>query len=198
MLTYCAEPETDIRLLSLWDVLGEGEVRHIADYASDHFKQHGRPLRIAVDEATWRFTNLTEEQVKRIREGEPAANPIEKTILWRILRLWRLNIQLLFVWDGLKKPGKGRRQGRGGGKVDYDVIKLLHRMFDQLQVPYHQAPGEAEAECARLQRLGIVDAVWSDDGDSCKLNPSTYLRCWLTVCVHAYSHVWLHHVNKKA
>lgn len=39
-------------------------------------------------------------------------------------------------------------------------------MFNYLGVAYHQAPGEAEAECARLQRLGVVDAVWSDDCDS--------------------------------
>jgi Holliday junction resolvase YEN1 len=32
-------------------------------------------------------------------------------------------------------------------------------------IPYQEAPGEAEAECARLQILGIVDAVWSQDSD---------------------------------
>jgi Holliday junction resolvase YEN1 len=32
-------------------------------------------------------------------------------------------------------------------------------------IPYHEAPGEAEAECARLQVLGVVDAVWSQDSD---------------------------------
>jgi Holliday junction resolvase YEN1 len=90
---------------------------------------------------------------------------MEKVILWRILALLRLNIQLLFVSDGLRKPGKTRRKGGGGGKMDDDLTRLLHKLFDLLQVPHHQAPGEAEAECALLQRLGVVDAVWSDDGD---------------------------------
>jgi Holliday junction resolvase YEN1 len=49
--------------------------------------------------------------------------------------------------------------------MDDDLTRLLHKLFDLLQVPHHQAPGEAEAECALLQRLGVVDAVWSDDGD---------------------------------
>ncbi|RYG65014.1 hypothetical protein EON64_12800, partial [archaeon] len=40
------------------------------------------------------------------------------------------------------------------------------QLLDHLKVPHHRAPAEAEAECARLQRLGIVDAVWSDDGDT--------------------------------
>ena len=122
-------------MISLWEVLGDGEVIHIADYAARHFKQHKRPLRIAVDEACWRFTNLTEEQVQKIRDGEPAANPVEKTILWRILRLMKLNIQLLFVWDGPRKPWK-RNKGTGG-MVDKAVIKLLHQILDHLKVPYH-------------------------------------------------------------
>lgn len=163
----------------LWDVLGKGEEYAIADYAAAHWKIHQRPLRIAVDEACWRFNNLSDEQVVRIREGEPAANPIEKTILWRILRFWRLNIQVIFITDGLKKPGKKRwnkPSGRGGGKVDKECIKMLHRMFDRLHVPYHEAPGEAEAECARMQQLGVVDAVWSDDGDCLMFGCTTLIK----------------------
>lgn len=38
-------------------------------------------------------------------------------------------------------------------------------MLTYFGIPYHEAPGEAEAECARLQILGIVDAVWSQDSD---------------------------------
>lgn len=163
----------------LWDVLGKGEEYAIADYAAAHWKKHKRPLRIAVDEACWRFNNLTDEQVARIREGEPAANPNEKVILWRILSLWQLNIQLLFVTDGLQRPGKkrwGKSGGRGGGKVDAEVMKMLHQMFDRLHVPYHRAPGEAEAECARLQQLNVVDAVWSDDGDCLMFGCTTLIK----------------------
>lgn len=49
--------------------------------------------------------------------------------------------------------------------LDAECVKMLHKMFDSLNVPYHRAPGEAEAECARLQQLNVVDAVWSDDSD---------------------------------
>lgn len=117
----------------------------------------------------------------RIREGEPAANPIEKTILWRILYFWTLNIQLVFITDGLRKPGKKRwgkktGGGRGGSKVDKDAIKMLHKMFDRLHVPYHEAPGEAEAECACMQQLDVVDAVWSDDGDCLMFGCTTLIK----------------------
>lgn len=43
---------------------------------------------------------------------------------------------------------------------------LLKDTLSVLKIPYHQAPGEAEAECAKLQQEGIVDAVWSEDGDT--------------------------------
>lgn len=146
-------------------MIGEGEVVSLADYATDHFKKYnGRPLRVAVDEAGWRFNNLTDFQVEEIRKKEPAANPIEKTVLWRILSLMKLNIQLMFVFDGPKRPWKRGR--RGGLKIDWDKIRLLQQLLDHLKIPRHQAPGEAEAECAKMQALGIVDAVWSDDSDT--------------------------------
>jgi len=86
----------------------------------------------------------------------------------------KLNIQLLFVYDGLRKPAK---RGKGGGsRVDKELIKLLHHLFDHLNIPYHQAPGEAEAECAALQQRGIVDAVWSDDGDALMFGCTTLIK----------------------
>ncbi|KAK5676348.1 hypothetical protein LTS10_011160 [Elasticomyces elasticus] len=152
-------------ITGLWDTLNDAaEIVHIAEYAARHFEQHKRPLRIAVDEACWRFTNLTPEQVERIREGEPAANPVEKTILWRALNLMKLNIQLIFVSDGPRRPWK--RAKRGGGLIDRELTKLLHQMLDHLKLPRHQAPSEAEAECAAMQKRGLVDAVWTDDGDA--------------------------------
>lgn len=86
----------------------------------------------------------------------------------------KLNIQLLFVGDGMRKPWK---RGKGaGGRVDKELIKLSHQLFDHLKIPYHQAPGEAEAECAALQQQGVVDAVWSDDGDAFMFGCRTLIK----------------------
>jgi Holliday junction resolvase YEN1 len=92
------------------------------------------------------------------------SHPVEKGIFYRTMRLLRQNVELLFVFDGPKRPQKRGR--RGGSRVDWDRIRLLHQLLQRLQVPYHMAPGEAEAECARLQQEGVVDAVWSDDSDT--------------------------------
>ena len=44
--------------------------------------------------------------------------------------------------------------------------ELLKQVLECFGIPYQLAPAEAEAECAELQKLGIVDAVWSGDADA--------------------------------
>jgi 5'-3' exonuclease len=46
------------------------------------------------------------------------------------------------------------------------VVRDTQIGLDKLGIAWHQAPGEGEAECAALQRLKIVDAVWTRDGDA--------------------------------
>jgi holliday junction resolvase YEN1 len=52
------------------------------------------------------------------------------------------------------------------------------KLVEQLRFPSHSAPGEAEAECAQLQKLGIVDMVMSDDGDAVMFGSKLTLRNW--------------------
>ena len=49
-------------------------------------------------------------------------------------------------------------------------------MLDMLRFPHHRASAEAEAECARTQQHGIVDAVWSEDGDALMFGCSLLIR----------------------
>ena len=44
--------------------------------------------------------------------------------------------------------------------------------------PFHTAPGEAEAECAHLQKEGIVDAVLSEDIDTLMFGSGLTMRNW--------------------
>ncbi|KAI7659101.1 hypothetical protein KC322_g17696 [Hortaea werneckii] len=86
----------------------------------------------------------------------------------------KLNVQLLFVYDGPSKPWKSGRGG--GGLLDKELVKLLHQLLDHLKVPYHRAPGEAEAECAALEQRRVVDAVWADDGDAFMFGCRTLIK----------------------
>ena len=51
-------------------------------------------------------------------------------------------------------------------------------MIDLFGFNHHCAPGEAEAECAALQRAGVVDAVLSEDGDTLMFGATTVIRNW--------------------
>ena len=55
------------------------------------------------------------------------------------------------------------------------MTKQLLRLFG---FPFHDAPGEAEAECALLQKQGIVDAVLSEDVDTLMFGSTLCLRNW--------------------
>lgn len=85
----------------------------------------------------------------------------------------RMNIQPIFVFDGPRRPWK---RGGTAGFISWEKIDLLRKVLDNLKIPHHRAPAEAEAECARLEQLGIVDAVWSDDSDSFMFGASTLIR----------------------
>jgi len=51
--------------------------------------------------------------------------------------------------------------------VSYSVIiSLIKELLTYLGVPWHEAPGEAEAECVQLEKAHVVDAVVTKDGDA--------------------------------
>lgn len=51
-------------------------------------------------------------------------------------------------------------------------------MLKQFGLPFHIAPGEAEAECALLQKEGLVDAVLTEDVDSLMFGNGVTIRNW--------------------
>ena len=60
---------------------------------------------------------------------------------------------------------------------------------------YIQAPGEAEAELAYLNRIGFIDAVVTDDVDTLLFGASTIIRKYVSSEPHvpAVSHFTLCH-----
>lgn len=93
--------------------------------------------------------------------------------MYRVVGLLKLNIQLLFVFDGPSRPVK---KGKKPPSINTHETKLLREMLSKLGVPCYDAPGEAEAECLRLQQLGLVDAVWTEDGDALMFGCTVLLR----------------------
>lgn len=136
--------------------------------AIEHFEKTNRPVRIAVDVSIWQFQTLA---------GQGGSNPALRTFYYRLLRLLQTAVQPLFVFDGPNKPPfkRGKKTGQHGASVSNLLTKQLLNFFG---FPFHIAPGEAEAECALLQREGIVDAVLSEDVDTLMFGCGRTLRNW--------------------
>lgn len=96
---------------------------------------------------------------------------------YRLLRLLFLGIAPLFVFDGANKPPfkRNARTGTQSASLPNYLTKQLLKLFG---FAFHTAPGEAEAECALLQKEGIVDAVSSEDVDTLMFGCRKTLRNW--------------------
>lgn len=104
-------------------------------------------------------------------------NPALRTFYYRLLRLIALSIHPIFVFDGPNKP-PFKRNKRTGPNVASIPEFLAKQLLKQFGYPIHLAPGEAEAECALLQREGIVDAVLSEDVDTLMFGSGITIRNW--------------------
>ncbi|KAI3341599.1 hypothetical protein F4824DRAFT_449429 [Ustulina deusta] len=151
----------------IYKEIGPGTRISLTKLAVQKLEESGRPLRLAIDISIWQF------QVQAARGG---SNPAIRTLFYRLLRLLGLSIQPIFVFDGPNKPTfkRNKRAGRGDG-VATAMAKRLIRLFGFIA---HDAPGEAEAECALLQQNGIVDAVLSEDVDTIMFGCTRTLRNW--------------------
>ncbi|KAK4073424.1 uncharacterized protein Triagg1_5250 [Trichoderma aggressivum f. europaeum] len=147
--------------------LGPGTRISLSKLASDSFVEHSRPYRLAIDIAIWQFQN---------QAARGGTNPAIRTLFYRLVRLLGTPIQPIFVFDGPNKPKfkRNRRSGRGDGFAAVHAKRLI-RLFGFV---VHDAPGEAEAECAFLQKNGIVDAVLSEDVDTIMFGCTRTLRNW--------------------
>lgn len=148
--------------------IGRGERIALSKLAVEHLERTRRPLRIAIDAAIWNFQN---------QAGQGGANPALRTLFYRLLKLLALPIHPVFVYDGKNKPltKRGKTVSAYGTCIPNEMSKKLVQLFNY---PHHTAPGEAEAECAFLQKHGIVDAVMSQDVDAIMFGSGMTLRNW--------------------
>ncbi|KAK4943916.1 hypothetical protein LTR10_016632 [Elasticomyces elasticus] len=148
--------------------IGKGERVALAKLAIEHLERSHQPLRIAIDVAIWDF---------QTQAGQGGKNPALRTLYYRLLKLLALPIDPVFVYDGKHKPltKRGVTVSKYGSRISNETSK---RLFQAFRFPHHTAPGEAEAECAMLQRNGLVDAVMSQDVDAIMFGSTLTLRDW--------------------
>ncbi|KAE8389809.1 hypothetical protein BDV23DRAFT_156540, partial [Aspergillus alliaceus] len=141
----------------LINAIGPGERISLSKLAITHLERTRTPIRIAVDISIWLF---------QVQAGRGGKNPELRTLFYRLLKFLALPVHPLFVYDGKHKPPFKRGKSTGSSYGSAPIIGLSKTLVDLFRFPRHDAPGEAEAECARLQRAGVVDAVMSNDVDT--------------------------------
>lgn len=151
--------------------IGPGTRTSLLALSATHQSTHHRPLRLAIDTSIWLF---------QILASKGGSNPALRTFYYRLLRLLAHNIHPLFVFDGPNKPTFKRNKKVGGPGVRVASVPefLAKQLLKEFGFPWHVAPGEAEAECARLQREGVVDVVMSEDVDTLMFGSGVTIRNW--------------------
>lgn len=183
-------------IADLWPVLSTAASKRVPFpvFLAQFYRKFGRPPRLAIDAYMFMFWSQI-----------PTLDVLDEADQRRILRnfmakLWYLvqnNVLFVVVFDGKWKPGK-LRHGFIPELLDslsYDealkyfltvspekysenngLVESLKKILQRNKIDWVQAPAEAEAECAMLQRLGIVDYVVSDDSDTLVFGATKVLR----------------------
>ncbi|EGN94841.1 hypothetical protein SERLA73DRAFT_30636, partial [Serpula lacrymans var. lacrymans S7.3] len=144
----------------LWDVLRPaGKVRsltHLAVTEGFELNPDGkRGFRIGIDASIWFF---------HAAYGKEGENPELRTLFFRCCRLMTTPFLPLFVFDGPKRPSVKRGKRVSGNS--HWLTTGMKNIIEAFGFEWRTAPGEAEAELAYLNRIGVIDAVLSDDVDN--------------------------------
>ncbi|KAI5967626.1 hypothetical protein CANMA_002806 [Candida margitis] len=170
----------------LWDVLRPGFDQRITldELVEQYIRKLGRPPRVAIDAYMFIFqsdhSSISTEDKDRI---------LIQNFMSKILALIGLNISVIVVFDGILKPDKTGTGEASDYEKELDKLQLMTDFSDQNpfveqlkdvlsvnKIEYLQAVGEAEAQCAYIQKLGIVDFVISNDVDSLVFGATKVLR----------------------
>jgi Holliday junction resolvase YEN1 len=148
-----------------------------------------RGFRIGIDASIWFF------HAAHGREGE---NPELRTLFFRCAKLISAPFLPLFIFDGPKRPNVKRGKKTSGEKhwlvdsmkkiieafgFEWRMVCSMFLLTRRRPAEYSKAPGEAEAELAYLNGIGIIDAVLSDDVDTFLFGAKMLIR----KCILAHS-----------
>ncbi|KAL0580712.1 hypothetical protein V5O48_001270 [Marasmius crinis-equi] len=129
------------------------------------FNSPSRGFRVGIDASIWFF------HADYGKEGE---NPELRTLFFRCAELTNHGFLPLFIFDGPKRPDfkRGKRINKSSNKL----INGTKEILDAFGFEYRTAPGEAEAELAFLNRIGVIDGILSDDVDNFLFGARTVIR----------------------
>jgi hypothetical protein len=111
----------------------------------------------------------------------PTGHIPTQTLLYKLLKLYKSGIeQCLCVVDGPGKPALKRNGTRRPAAhlphTEHHLTAVVEPLVEMFGWSVIRAGGEAEAECAYLESMGVVDAVMTDDSDAFIFGAQTVIR----------------------
>ncbi|KAK9905956.1 hypothetical protein WJX75_009484 [Coccomyxa subellipsoidea] len=141
---------------------------------------------VAVDVSLWTCQALTQAALQEVYPTEEAR--VVKVAFDRIINHLRFGCTPVGVLDGEAPEEKletlqarffsrFNRAGGGGGNSHFEhLCSLTAQLFQAMGLWVVQAPGEAEAVCAALDRAGHVDACVTKDSDALLFGAQTLFQ----------------------
>lgn len=185
-------------ITDLWSILAPGFDPRIPFpiFVSEFIDKNGRTPRIAIDAYMFIFQSNHSNL-----QGAELENDIQvRNIMSKLMYLTLLSVSYVVVFDGRYKPQKLRHNEDVYHCISYDdqlnefkkiafknenyiedslctpLINRLIEIFRVNKIDFIQSPGEAEAECAMLQKFGVVDFVLTKDTDVFVFGATKVLR----------------------
>lgn len=181
-------------ITDLWSILAPGFDPRIPFpiFVSEFINKYGRTPRIAIDAYMFIFQSNHSNL-----QGAELENDI---LMSKLMYLTLLSVSYVVVFDGRYKPQKLRHNEDVYHCISYDdqlngfkkiafknenyiedslctpLINRLIEIFRVNKIDFIQSSGEAEAECAMLQKFGVVDFVLTKDTDVFVFGATKVLR----------------------
>ncbi|CAK4033634.1 flap endonuclease gen like 1 [Lecanosticta acicola] len=185
-------------IIGLWDEVDRITTSARTTLAQESAKcmiENGRPLRLAVDASILLFKVKHATEAAWRTSHFDGMNHAAKAFINNAKDIMLEGVEPVYVFDGPGRPPikRGHRTVTREAKMlpfstpvtrnDIEksfeighVIALGRRLLNIMEIPIHDAPGEAEAECVALERAGIVDGVLTTDGDALAFGGRIVLR----------------------
>ncbi|CAI4036704.1 SMKI16G0235 [Saccharomyces mikatae IFO 1815] len=160
-----AKNDDDLELLSdevYEDVPTKSQIENEVEDSGDGKEEssnngHRKPLAFDYDFSEDEEDNIVENMIKEQQEFDT----FKKTTL--VPSGGRNVADSAFLEDELFE--QQMKDKRDSDEVTMDMIKEVQELLSRFGIPYITAPMEAEAQCAELLQLKLVDGVITDDSD---------------------------------
>lgn len=101
-----------------------------------------------------------------------------RAMFFRFCRLYEYGIRPVFVFDGPHRPRYKRNKEINTTPSHTKFTRDLKKLIKHFNFSMWEAYGEAEAECALLERLGFVDIILTGDSDVFLFGGRHVVRRW--------------------